>query len=112
MVEEKQKGRKKVNLLRVTKERFAEIVPHTREWMQKMTTEATALFADILQQGVDDGEIVVGDVEQAATTILYAVKGIFLAAVMDAWDADREDVIDDMVDMLMNGLRPREETGS
>ena len=104
--------RKKVNLLRVTKERYAEIVPHAREQMQKMTAEATALFADILQLGVDEGEIAVDDVERAAVTILYVVKGIFMGAVMDVWDADRDVLIDDMVDLIMNGLRPREETAS
>ena len=76
--------------------------------MQAMTAEATALFAEILQLGVDEGEIVVDDVERSAVTMLYVVKGIFMGAVMDAWDADREDLIDDTVDLIMNGLRPRE----
>lgn len=100
--------RKKVNLLRVTKERFAEIVPHTRERLQKMTEEATALFEEIIQQGVDDGEITVDDVRLTAVTMLCAVKGVFMSAVIDAWEEDREVVIDRMVDLLMDGLRSRE----
>lgn len=102
--------RKKINLLRVTKERFAEIVPHTGERLRRMTAEATQLFADILQQGIDEGEIEVEDVETAAITMFYAVKGVFMGAVMDVWDADRELVIDSLVDLLMDGLRPRRES--
>lgn len=101
--------RKKINLLRVTKERFGEIVPHTKARTQKMRAEATELFADIIRQGVEEGDIVVDDVEQAAVTMLYAVQGIFMGAVMDVWDADRDELIDRMVELLMNGLRPREE---
>ncbi len=104
--------RKKVNLLRVTRERFAEFVPHSAEQMRKVTQEAAALFADIIQRGVDDGEIAVDDVDLAGLTVLYAVKGIFMGAVMDSWDEDPDIVVDCMLDMLMDGLRPRGETAA
>lgn len=99
--------RTKVNVLRVTKERFAEIVPHTRERMEHMTAEATALFEDIIQQGVESGEIEVEDVRLTAIALLCAVKGVFMSAVMDAWDAERDVIIERMVDMLVDGLKPR-----
>ncbi len=101
--------RKKVNLLRLTKERFAEIVPHSGERMRQLTEEATALFAGILRRGVEDGDIAVDDSNLAAITMLYACKGIFMAAVMDLWDEDRDVIIESLLDMLMDGLRPREE---
>ncbi len=101
--------RRKVNLLRVTKDRFAEIVPHTQERVREMTVVSTALFEEIIQQGVDDGEIEVDDVKLTAIAAFCAAKGIFMNAVVDVWEADRDVIVDRMVDMLMDGLRPREE---
>ena len=101
--------RKKINLLRFTRERYAEVVPHSLEPVRELTTEAMALFVDILQQGVADGEVVVDDVESVALTMLYALKGISMTAVLDAWEDDREKVIDCMLDLFMDGLRPRTE---
>jgi AcrR family transcriptional regulator len=104
--------RRKINLLRLTKERFAEIVPHSADRVRELTTEATALFASILRRGVEDGDIHVKDVDRAALTVLYACKGIFMTAVMDSWEDDRDIIVENMLDMLMDGLRPRKEVGS
>ncbi len=102
--------RKKINVLRVTKERFAEVVPHSASRIRMLTNEATALLVDIIEQGVRDGELSVEDAELTAKTMLYAFKGVFLSAMMDMWDADREQVVDRMVEMLMDGMRPRMES--
>ncbi len=100
--------RRKINILRVMREAFAEVTPHQTERMQKLMREGVALFRDTLELGVEEGDIVVDDLDATALALMHAVKGLFISAVMDAWDERREVIVDGVLDLLMDGLRPRE----
>jgi len=103
--------RRRINILRVMREAFAETTPHQTERMQKLTHEGVTLFRDILELGMKEGDVAVDDVDVAAVALMYTVKGLFIGAVMDVWDERRDVIVDGVLDMLMDGLRPRSETG-
>jgi len=102
--------REHVNLYRVTLESLHEIIPLS-VWSgerRHMAEEFLALYAGILEQGVKSGEIEVADVRKTARVLLLLLKGLFVGSATGDVGDDRESVVNGVVNMIMDGLRPRE----
>jgi AcrR family transcriptional regulator len=105
--------REHVNVYRVTLESLHEMMPLClREAdLRHMSEEFVALYADILERGVKEKEIEVADVRKTAWVLLLLLKGLFLGSATGDVGDDRESVVDGVVNMVMDGLRPREVQG-
>ncbi|MBC8450818.1 TetR/AcrR family transcriptional regulator [bacterium] len=101
--------RQKVNTYRVTMKLLAEIMPLPNEHASTMAAELQRIFARILEDGVEAGEIAVKDIELTSLTLVYALKGIFMGAAIEMWTENRDEIVDSLLDLLMDGMRPREE---
>ena len=100
----------KVNIYRVTLKTLSDIMPMRSEHVQKMARQLQNVFRGILADGVADGGIVVEDVDLTALTLVYALKGIFMSAATDTWLESREVVVDRLLDLVLDGMRPRRES--
>ncbi len=101
--------RENVNVYRVTVDALVEMIPLT-VWhgqLRHMVDEFVALYGDILEQGVEAGEVVVKDARKTARLLLLLLKGLFVGSVTGDVGDDRESVVDAVVDMVMDGMRPR-----
>jgi AcrR family transcriptional regulator len=101
--------REHVNVYRVTLDSLAEMMPLTvwRGQLRHMSEEFLALYGGILQQGVEKGEIAVSDARKTAWLLLLLLKGLFVGSATGDVDDDRESVVDGVVNMIMDGMRPR-----
>lgn len=99
--------KQKVNMYRVTIKALGDVVPLPQEHARIMATRLQQIFARILEDGVAAGEIVVDDIESTSLALIYALKGVFMGAATEMWFGRREDIVDSLLDMMMNGLRPR-----
>lgn len=100
----------KVNIYRVTLKTLSDIMPMRTEHVQKMARQLQDVFQGILADGVADREIAVENVELTALTLVYALKGIFMSAATDTWLESREVITDRLLDLMMDGMRPRRES--
>jgi len=102
--------KQKVNTYRVTMKVLCDVVPLPVEHAQIMATRLQRIFACILEDGVAAGEIVVDDIESTSLALIYALKGVFMGAATEMWVESRDDIVDSLLDLLMDGMRPREES--
>lgn len=100
----------KANIYRVTVKTLGDIMPMRVEHVERMVRQLQEVFQRLLDGGVARGEIAVDDTELTALTLVYAVKGIFMGAAMDSWIGSREVIVDRLLDLLMDGMRPRRES--
>lgn len=100
--------RKKVNVYRVTTKVLSDVIPHTEKDVQRLTQEALKLYGWILSEGVKAGEIAVDDVETTAWSIILAFKGVFMTTLTGQIEERMTGVIDTLLNIIWNGLKPRE----
>ncbi|MCK5595927.1 MAG: TetR/AcrR family transcriptional regulator [Candidatus Eisenbacteria sp.] len=101
--------RKKVNVYRVTTEVLSDVIPRSEKEVERLVEEALGVYAWILTEGVKAGEVVVDDVETTAWSIVLAFKGIFMMTATGQIEERMPGVIDTLLDIIWNGLKPREE---
>ncbi|MFH1689852.1 MAG: TetR/AcrR family transcriptional regulator [Candidatus Eisenbacteria bacterium] len=102
--------RERVNVYRLTMEVLSDVIPRTGHDTGPIVREALKLYGWILSEGVKAGEIVVGDVETMAWSIILAFKGVFMMSMTGHIEERMTGVIDTLLDIIWNGLKPREET--
>ena len=101
--------RNKVNVFRITTASLHEMLPRTHEASQELVEEALKVYRWILEEGVRAGEVVVDDVETTSWTILLAFKGVFITTVSGHIEERIPGVLDTLLEIIWNGLRPRED---
>ncbi len=102
--------RKKVNVYRLTMKTLSDVIPVRTKEAEELGREALQLYSWILSEGVKAGEIVVDDAEATAWSILLALKGLFMPTLAGELDDRSAGAIDTLMDLIWNGLKPREET--
>ena len=105
-----QEIRRNVNLYRLTMDMLSKAIPRGGDEIEDMACEASKVYESILSEGVKSGEIVVDDIETASWTIMLAFEGIFIMTVTGQIEERISSVIDTLLDIIWNGLNPREET--
>ncbi len=102
--------REHVILYRITVDALAEMMPLAmwRGQVRHMAEEFVALYGGILEEGIRNGEVRGQDARKAAWLLLFLLKGLFMGSATGDIGDDRETVVDGVVDMVMDGLRPRE----
>lgn len=101
--------RRKINVLRVSLEATSDILSRWKHETDELTNRGIDLYAGILAGGVASGEIRGRDPREVALLLLYLLKGVFLGVLTDYLGQDRDAVVDGVLDIILNGLRPREE---
>ena len=101
--------RKKVNVYRVTTEALSDVIPRTEKDVQRLAQEALKVYGGILSEGMKAGEIAVDDVETTAWSIILAFKGVFMTTLTGQIEERMTGVIDALLNIIWNGLKPREE---
>ncbi len=102
--------RKKVNVYRVTTKVLSDVIPRSEKEVERLMEEALSVYTWILTEGVKAGEVVVDDVETTAWSIILAFKGIFMMTATGQIEERMTGVIDTLLDIIWNGLKPRGET--
>lgn len=101
--------RKRVNVYRVTTEVLSDVIPRSEREAERLLEETLGVYVWILTEGVRTGEVVVDDVETTAWTIVLAFKGIFMMTATGQIEERMAGVIDTLLDIIWNGLKPRGE---
>jgi AcrR family transcriptional regulator len=101
--------RKKVNVYRLTMEVLSNAIPRGGNEVEDLACEALKIYEWVLSEGVRSGEIVVDDIETTSWTIMLAFEGIFIMTVTGQIEERMLGVIDTLLDIIWNGLKPREE---
>ncbi len=102
--------REKVNVFRLTMDALPDVLNRTHADTERVALEALNLYEWILSEGVEAGEIEVDDIPTTAWSILLAFKGVFMATVAGQMQDLMPRVVDTLLDLIWNGLRPREDT--
>ena len=102
--------RKRVNIYRVTMDVLSDVMPRTEIEATRLMEEALGVYVWILTEGIKAGEVAVDDVETTAWSIILAFKGIFMMTATGQIEERMSGVIDALLDIIWNGLKPREET--
>jgi AcrR family transcriptional regulator len=102
--------RKKRIALQVTLEAWVDIMFRWKEDFQEMVSEAVEIYGGILSRGAERGEIEVENIELTTRTILLSVKGLFMGVMTGDIESDRVAILDTLLDMVFDGLAPREAT--
>jgi AcrR family transcriptional regulator len=101
--------RKRVNVYRVTTEVLSDVMPRSEREAERLLEESLGVYVWILTEGVKAGEVVVDDVETTAWSIILAFKGVFMMTAAGQIEERMTTVIDTLLDIIWNGLRPRGE---
>ena len=101
--------RRRVNVYRVTTEVLSDVIPRSEREAERLLDEALDVYVWILTEGVKAGEVVVDDVEAAAWSVILAFKGIFMMTAAGQVEERMTGVVDTLLDIIWNGLKPREE---
>jgi AcrR family transcriptional regulator len=101
--------RQKLNVLRVSLEAAADIMSRWRHETDELQEKALDFYAGIIEQGVECEEIESDDPRATALLLMYMMKGLFLGVLTGQVGAERDRLVDGMLDMVLDGLRPREE---
>lgn len=75
----------------------------------ELQARAIGVYERILRDGLERGEVSVEDIPAAARAIILMFKGLFMATVGGAMGEETDVMVEAMLDVIMNGLRPREE---
>ncbi len=102
--------RKKRIALQVTIEAWADIMSRWKVHSQGMVREAMDIYGGILAGGVESGEIEVENIELTTWTLLLSLKGLFMGVMTGDIEEDRKQILDTLLDMIFDGLVPREAT--
>jgi len=102
--------REKINIYQVTLRIFADLMPRWKEHFDYLVRETVELYGGILSEGQERGEIVVEDLRLTTWSLLLMLKGIFMGIVSGDIKEDRDEIVERMLDIIMEGLKPRKET--
>jgi AcrR family transcriptional regulator len=102
--------REKINIYQVTVRIFADLMPRWQEHFDYLVRETVELYGGILSEGQERGEIVVEDLRLTTWSLLLMLKGIFMGIVSGDVKDDRDEIVERMLDIIMEGLKPRKET--
>jgi AcrR family transcriptional regulator len=102
--------RERINIYNVTMEAFVSLMPRWRDHFEELVRETVEIYGEILAEGHERGEIVVEDLRLTTWSLLLMLKGIFMGIVSGDVKEDRDEIVDRMLDIMMEGLRPRKET--
>ena len=102
--------REKANVYRLTMEVLPDVIARTHADSERMLAEALNLYEWVLAEGVKSGEIAVEDLRTTAWSVILAFKGVFITTVTGQMPELTPQVVDTLLDLIWNGLRPREET--
>jgi AcrR family transcriptional regulator len=102
--------RRKRVVLQVTLDTWADIMSRWTEHMQGMLGETMEIYGGIVQAGVENGEIASENVELTTWTLLLSFKGLFMGVMTGDIEENRVEILDMHLDMLFDGLIPREAT--
>lgn len=100
--------RRKRIALQVTLDAWADIMSRWKEHSQGMLADAIEIYGGILAEGARKGEIAVEDIELTTWTLLLSFKGLFMGVMTGDIEEDRTRILDNLLDMLFEGLIPRE----
>jgi AcrR family transcriptional regulator len=101
--------RRKINVLRVSLDATSHIMSKWKGETEELTRRALELYAGILRGGIESGEIRGEDPMKIALLLLYMLKGLFLGVLSGYTGSERDEVMNGVLDVIMNGLRSREE---
>lgn len=102
--------RKKLTVLRVMVDEATHGRAHSKPGMQEIQHRAIGMYEKILRDGIAAGEVVAMDAATEALVLVLLFKGLFLAVLAEAIGPERDALVDSMLNMIMDGLRPREES--
>ena len=101
--------REKANVFRLTMEALPDVLSRTHADTERVSREALKLYSWILVEGVKAGELEVEDIKTTAWSIILAFKGAFMTAMTGQMPELTQGVMDTLLDLVWNGLRPRRE---
>lgn len=101
--------RQKLNVLRVSLEAAAHIMSRWRHETDELQEKALDFYAGIIERGVESEEIESDDPRETALLLMYMMKGLFLGVLTGQVGAERDRLVDGMLDVVLDGLRPRGE---
>lgn len=101
--------RQKLNVLRVSLDAAADIMSRWRHETKELQENVLDFYETIVVEGVANGEIRSEDPRRTALLLIYMLKGLFLSVLTGQVGAERDDLVDGILDVVLNGLRPREE---
>jgi AcrR family transcriptional regulator len=101
--------RRRLNVYQLSLKSLVELLPRWQDRVQVLASEMLVIYRGILDRGVAVGEIVVDDTEAAAKVLLLAFRGLLIGSLRGDVDLERGETLDLLLDMLFDGLRPREE---
>ena len=102
--------RKKRIALQVTLDAWVDIMSRWKDHLHGMVAEAMEIYGGILARGAERGEIGIESIELTTWTVLLSVKGLFMGVMTGDIEEDRTRILDTLLDMLFDGLVPREGT--
>jgi AcrR family transcriptional regulator len=97
-------------VLQVTLEAWVDIMSRWKEHMGEMIGDVMEIYGGILARGAEAGEIRVENVELTTWTLLLSLKGLFMGVMTGDIEEDRAAILDAHLEMMFNGLVPREAT--
>lgn len=100
--------RRKLNVLRVMVEAAAHTRAYSRAGMQELQGRAVRVYEEILSEGVASGEVS-ADAAGVASVLLILFKGLFMGVLAEAIGPERDALVDSILNVITDGLRPREE---
>jgi AcrR family transcriptional regulator len=100
--------RRKRIALQVTLDAWADIMSRWKEHSREMLDDAMAIYGGILTDGAQRGEVKVQDIRLTTWTLLLSFKGLFMGVMTGDIEEDRTRILDNLLDMLFDGLIPRE----
>ena len=101
--------RKRMNLYNLTKERYLNMSYLVRHELTFYYEREVLLIEDILSEGLRKGEITIQEPAMLARALVAAVKDFEDPWVVTENWANMERYLDTLLDVLYNGLRPRNE---
>ena len=103
---------RKANIYRVTLKTLSDVMPMRTGQVLRLARQLQTVFEEVLEDGVASSEIAVDveEMESTALTLVYAIKGIFIGAATDVWLGSRDAIVNRLLDLILDGLRPRKES--
>jgi AcrR family transcriptional regulator len=96
-----------INLHNVNSESMAEHWVHAHALQDLLLQEESRIIREILQQGVEDGDLDVANVEVTAHFMVVSLQSLEYPWVIEGLNLTIEDQVDQLLGVLLNGLRKR-----
>ena len=96
-----------INLHNVTKESLAELWGPTHDLRQLFVQDEARLLEDILNRGMENGELEVANVAVTARLMVISLQSLVYPWAIEGLNVTVEEQIDFMLELMMNGIRKR-----